>query len=240
LNFVAIDFETANYERDSACAVGFVKVVDNEIVDKVVHLIRPPTRDFVFTHIHGLTWSDVAESANFGELWPNIELLFEGVEFLVAHNASFDKGVLNACCASYGIPTPSLPFQCSVQIARRTGYWHLCGWGPRGRPLDADARSGPAQGRAPRRPRPPVCRCAWGTRPGHAPGSRRGGAIRHRGQQWSIDGLLIRSALATFRRGWIVASPNFTAERWLLRRTFRWLRERSAQKPSHQIELRDG
>jgi DNA polymerase III subunit epsilon len=123
LNFVAIDFETANYERDSACAVGFVKVVDNEIVDKVVHLIRPPTRDFVFTHIHGLTWSDVAESANFGELWPNIELLFEGAEFLVAHNASFDKGVLNACCASYGIPTPSLPFQCSVQIARRT--WNI-------------------------------------------------------------------------------------------------------------------
>ena len=51
MNFVAIDFETANYARDSACAVGLVKVVGGEIVDKAVHLIKPPTREFVFTYI---------------------------------------------------------------------------------------------------------------------------------------------------------------------------------------------
>ena len=70
MNFVAIDFETANYARDSACAVGLVKVVGGEIVDKAVHLIKPPTREFVFTYIHGLTWNDVATSADFGQLWP--------------------------------------------------------------------------------------------------------------------------------------------------------------------------
>ncbi|HEY8071935.1 MAG TPA: hypothetical protein VIE47_08230, partial [Methylocystis sp.] len=67
MNFVAIDFETANYARDSACAVGLVKVVGGEIVDKAVHLIKPPTREFVFTYIHGLTWNDVATSADFGK-----------------------------------------------------------------------------------------------------------------------------------------------------------------------------
>ena len=72
MNFVAIDFETANYARDSACAIGLVKVVGGEIVDKVVHLIKPPTREFVFTYIHGLTWNDVAKSADFGELWPTL------------------------------------------------------------------------------------------------------------------------------------------------------------------------
>jgi DNA polymerase-3 subunit epsilon len=41
-------------------------------VDKVVHLIKPPTREFVFTYIHGLTWNDVAKSADFGELWPTL------------------------------------------------------------------------------------------------------------------------------------------------------------------------
>ena len=56
MNFVAIDFETANYARDSACAIGLVKVVGGENVDKAVHLIKPPTREFVFTYIHGLTW----------------------------------------------------------------------------------------------------------------------------------------------------------------------------------------
>ena len=120
MNFVAIDFETANHERDSACAVGLVKVVGGKIVDKAVHLIKPPTREFVFTYIHGLTWNDVAKSADFGKLWPTLEPLLQGAEFLAAHNASFDKGVLHACCASYGILAPPLPFRCSVQISRRT------------------------------------------------------------------------------------------------------------------------
>jgi DNA polymerase III subunit epsilon len=120
MNFVAIDFETANYRSNSACSVGLVKVVGGEIVDKAVHLIKPPTREFVFTYVHGLTWKDVAKSDDFGELWPTIVPLFEGAEFLAAHNASFDKGVLHACCASYGIPAPSLPFRCTVQMARRT------------------------------------------------------------------------------------------------------------------------
>lgn len=123
MNFVAIDFETANNRRDSACAVGLVKVVGSEIVEKVVHLIRPPSREFLFTHIHGLTWSDVANADDFGTLWPKIAPLFEGAEFLAAHNAPFDKGVLNMCCTRYGIETPKLPFQCTVKIARAT--WNL-------------------------------------------------------------------------------------------------------------------
>jgi DNA polymerase-3 subunit epsilon len=120
MNFVAIDFETANYSSNSACAIGLVKVVDDRIVDKVVHLIRPPTREFVFTYIHGLTWKDVAASPDFGELWPNLAPLLEGADFLAAHNASFDRGVLQSCCATYGLAAPKLKFRCTVQMARRT------------------------------------------------------------------------------------------------------------------------
>jgi DNA polymerase-3 subunit epsilon len=123
MNFVAIDFETANYAASSACSVGLVKVLGGQIVDKVVHFIRPPTRDFVFTYIHGLTWRDVAKSDDFGKLWPTIERLLTGVDFLAAHNAPFDKGVLHACCEHYGITAPSLPFHCTVQISRRT--WNI-------------------------------------------------------------------------------------------------------------------
>ncbi len=122
-HFVAIDFETANYRSDSACAVGLVKVINGEIVDKAVHLIRPPTREFVFTYIHGLTWKDVAKADDFGTLWPRLEHFMEGAKFLVAHNSSFDKGVLHACCATYGIQAPSLPFHCTVQISRRA--WNI-------------------------------------------------------------------------------------------------------------------
>ena len=110
MNFVAIDFETANYQPDSACAVGLVKVVGGEIVDKAVHLIRPPTKQFVFTYVHGLTWKDVAKSDDFGTLWPKLEPFLEGAQFLAAHNASFDKGVLHACCAGYGYAHRRCPF----------------------------------------------------------------------------------------------------------------------------------
>ncbi len=123
MNFVARDFETANYQPDSACAVGLVKVVGGEIVDKAVHLIRPPTKQFVFTYVHGLTWKDVAKSDDFGTLWPKLEPFLEGAQFLAAHNASFDKGVLHACCAGYGIRAPSLPFRCTMQISRRA--WNI-------------------------------------------------------------------------------------------------------------------
>jgi DNA polymerase III subunit epsilon len=120
MNFLAIDFETANHRPDSACAVGLVRIVNGVIAKKAVHLIRPPTREFVFTYIHGLSWRDVAQQEDFGGLWPKIEPLFSGAEFLAAHNASFDKRVLAACCATYGLPMPRQTFQCTVQVARRT------------------------------------------------------------------------------------------------------------------------
>ena len=118
MNFVAIDFETANNARNSACAVGLVKVVNSEIVQTEVRLIRPPTREFLFTFVHGLTWRDVAKSPVFGEIWPKLSPMLDGADFFAAHNAGFDKGVLNACCASYGLAAPTLPFQCTVQLAR--------------------------------------------------------------------------------------------------------------------------
>ena len=57
--FVAIDFETADYGADSACAVGLVRVEDRQIVHREVVLIRPPRRYIHFSYIHGITcrWS---------------------------------------------------------------------------------------------------------------------------------------------------------------------------------------
>lgn len=123
MNFIAIDFETANHNRDSACSIGLVRVRDGVIAEKVVHFIRPPTRQFFFTYIHGITWEQVADAPDFGALWPKIHFLFDDVDFVAAHNAGFDRGVLKACCERYDIAVPNLPFQCSMQWARRT--WSL-------------------------------------------------------------------------------------------------------------------
>ena len=119
MNFLAIDFKTASYGRDSACAVGLDRVEDGVIVRKESHLIRPPSNEFVFTYIHGITWEDVLYEPCFEGLWGSIEELFAGIDFLVAHNASFDRGVLKACCERAGIEYPDIPFRCTVRAARQ-------------------------------------------------------------------------------------------------------------------------
>lgn len=118
--FVAIDFETADYGADSACAVALVRVDDGRIVDRAYRLIRPPRRQFVFTYIHNITWGDVATEPAFGEVWPQLTPLLDGADFIVAHNASFDRNVMAACCAASGLPMPRLPFKCTVKWSRRT------------------------------------------------------------------------------------------------------------------------
>lgn len=118
--FVAIDFETADFGRDSACAVALVRVENNEIVAKTHALIRPPRSRFLFTYIHGITWERVKHAPTFGEIWPKMaEEFLAGAEYFVAHNATFDKGVLEACCTKAGLPMPRLPFRCTVKLARQ-------------------------------------------------------------------------------------------------------------------------
>jgi len=117
--FVAIDFETANGSRESACAVAAVRVEDGVVSEKRRWLIRPPTREFSFTWLHGIAWSDVRAEPRFGAVWPEVMRLARGVEFLAAHNASFDRSVLAACARSARIRLPATRFECSMLLARR-------------------------------------------------------------------------------------------------------------------------
>ena len=68
--FAAIDFETADPGRDSACALAVVRVHGTTIVRRTTWLIRPPRRQFHFTDIHGITWAHVADKPTFGQLGP--------------------------------------------------------------------------------------------------------------------------------------------------------------------------
>jgi DNA polymerase-3 subunit epsilon len=116
--FVAIDFETADHGADSACAVGLVLVEKGRISATAQHLIRPPRQEFVFTDIHGIRWSDVADQPDFAALWPEIAAFLARGDALVAHNAGFDRAVLRACCAAAGVTPAELPFVCTVRLAR--------------------------------------------------------------------------------------------------------------------------
>jgi DNA polymerase III subunit epsilon len=121
--FVALDFETADQGRDSACSIALVRVERRTIVHREHRLIRPPRRTFQFTAIHGISWSQVAQAPTFAELWPQLAACVEGAQFIAAHNASFDASVLRACCEQAGLRPPVQPFVCTVQVARRA--WNL-------------------------------------------------------------------------------------------------------------------
>ena len=121
-NFVAIDFETANYYRNSACSVGIVKVENNHIAKQECRLIKPPSDWFMFTDVHGLSWKDVENEPDFKEVWLDINHLLEGADFIAAHNAPFDRSVLNKCCKYYDISPPENRFICTMKLARK----HLC------------------------------------------------------------------------------------------------------------------
>jgi DNA polymerase III subunit epsilon len=116
---LAIDFETANYSPSSACQIGVVRIEDWRIVDSKAWLIRPPSDDFVFTYLHGISWDDVGDQPQWAGLWPELLPWFEGVDYLAAHNAPFDRGVLRATCAEQGIIAPQTPFLDTVSVARQ-------------------------------------------------------------------------------------------------------------------------
>jgi len=122
MNFVTIDFETADYSRRSACSLGMVKYADGKITDTFYSLIRPPELYIRpdFTAIHGLTVEDVKDAPSFAELWETGIYPFIDNLPLAAHNAGFDMGVLLAAIEWYDLPFPELQYFCSLKIARRT------------------------------------------------------------------------------------------------------------------------
>lgn len=119
-DFVAIDFETANEDKASACAIGIVKVENSEVVDSFYSLIRPPKLyfDHFNTMIHGISEKDVRDKPEFNKLWPDIKHFFEN-QIVIAHYAPFDMGVLTATFDKYKLPYPAFDLFCTRCISRK-------------------------------------------------------------------------------------------------------------------------
>jgi DNA polymerase III subunit epsilon len=93
-NFIAIDFETGNPKRVSACALGYAKVLNGEIVETNGYLIKPVGGHASFqTKIHGIKEEDTEGKPDFCELFEDIRDVFSLP--LIGHSL-FDKQVLNA------------------------------------------------------------------------------------------------------------------------------------------------
>ena len=123
LNFVAIDFETANSYRGSPCAVGLVRVRNGVPVAERRWLMRPPEEvdHFDWIQHYGFTasprtWWRTNLAGN--NVLPKI-VDFIGDDVVVAHNAGFDIGVIRYACAVDNIEWPAMRFLCTMVLARR-------------------------------------------------------------------------------------------------------------------------
>ena len=129
-SFVAIDFETATGDRNSACAVAAVVFENGEISDRYVSLIQPPGNEYdpFNTSIHGFGPSDTRSSPTLPEVWQHVEALTRD-SLVIAHNTAFDMSVLRRGAEHYGYEPSEFAFACTYRLAEsrlpEMGKWKL-------------------------------------------------------------------------------------------------------------------
>ena len=119
LNLTAIDFETANERRESACAVGVVRVRGGQIVETYATLLRPRELrvDWRNQQVHGISEAELHDAPSLADTWPDL-LPYLHRQPVVAHNSAFDVSVLEYSCRDFGVPIPAFHALCSVKLAK--------------------------------------------------------------------------------------------------------------------------
>ncbi len=117
---IAIDFETANEQRGSACSVGLAWIEDGRVVRVEERLIRPKDMRFSSFNIaiHGIRPAHVEDAGEFPEVMDEFADDFRGAT-MIAHNAAFDFSVWRACLDLYRQDYPQLSYLCSVKMAQK-------------------------------------------------------------------------------------------------------------------------
>jgi len=130
-NFWAIDFETANHLRGSPCALGIVRVEGGQITETQRWLMKPTRRmladygvwspedyfDDWNTYLHGIAYDTVRDAPTFLDRYRDL-VDFVGTDPVVAHNASFDIGVLRDACDIEGSDWPAWNYFCTMVVGR--------------------------------------------------------------------------------------------------------------------------
>jgi DNA polymerase-3 subunit epsilon len=123
-DFIAIDFETANKNRVSACAIGLVFIKDFKIVYSTKHFIKPPKEEkfsLFHSNIHKIFEQDVEDSYDFKELWEDEFVKYFNDNLIVFHNASMDLSVLKNLFEYYSIINFNIDYIDTMQLAEKSG-----------------------------------------------------------------------------------------------------------------------
>ena len=124
MKVAAIDFETANAQRNSACALG-VTLIDNlQIIETNYWLFKPiGSFDYMNVMVHGITEDDVYNKPTMQQIWPEIHSYLAG-RTIIAHNAAFDLSVLRKTLESYDLEKPTATYSCTMRMAKNLWPQH--------------------------------------------------------------------------------------------------------------------
>lgn len=118
VEYVAIDFETANANLTSACSIGIVGALKGKTVFEK-HFLINPNEEFLSYNIliHGITPEMVVNQPTFDILWPEIKELIDGA-IVFAHCAPFDLAVLKSLIEKYDLDYPNIKIGCTLKVSK--------------------------------------------------------------------------------------------------------------------------
>ncbi len=123
MNFISLDFETANHSRVSICAAGLAVFENGDLAEAPYWLVRLPKGHGwfhgIFIKCHGLTHLDVLNAPEFPVISPEILTRLTRADLVIAHNAAFDIERLCATLDHFGLPRPEFDYICTCHLARR-------------------------------------------------------------------------------------------------------------------------
>lgn len=119
--FVVIDLETTGLspERDRITEIGAVKVRGGEVIGELQCLVHPGSAiPAAVSTLTGITDHMVRDRPPIESVLPALIEFVAGTT-LVAHNAHFDLGFLQAACSRHGYPRLAHPVIDTARLARR-------------------------------------------------------------------------------------------------------------------------
>lgn len=118
--FVALDFETTGLSPTKHRVIEIGAVVferDGRVLDTFHSLVNPGGM-IAATAIHGLSHADLVDAPSFAQILPSFADVLTGNE-IVAHNAKFDLGFLEAELRRAGVRFSGIDAHCTLDLVGR-------------------------------------------------------------------------------------------------------------------------
>ena len=125
MEFVALDFETANADMSSICQLGFVYFKDGLLQEEWKTYVDPEDFfDEINISIHGIDETKIKGAPKLRDVITRIYTYLDG-RIAVCHT-HFDRVALNKACAKYGLRVPTCTWLDSARVTRRA--WDQCAY----------------------------------------------------------------------------------------------------------------